>query len=313
MNKFIRYWNQNRRKIIIIVAIIAFFIILIQITNSFLKNSNNDTTQKNQIDKSKPIQSIITGETISEEKTDTNVNLIKEFIDYGNSKQYQQAYELLSDDCKAEFNNDVNIFITNYGNKVFETNKTYKLELWLTASNLYTYQVTYYEDNLLATGGSNINKNIQDYITIEIKGEEEKLNINGFITKKEINKSAKTDDIEIVVNSKKVYKSYEKYNITINNYSDKTILLSEGQNGKDICLLDKNEVNYNSYINEIINSELIVESKSQKDINIKFNKIYNVYREIEKLKFDNIIADYDYYTNNKSAEDIKKVEIEVEI
>ena len=81
----------------------------------------------------------------------------------------------------------------------------------------YTYKVTYYEDDLLATGGTTTNKNFEDYITIINQNGERKLNINNFIKKQEINKTQATEAIQITIKNKRVYRSYEQYRILIKN------------------------------------------------------------------------------------------------
>ena len=170
MNKFIRYWNQNRNDIIKLIAIIAFIIIIIQLLNKMLVNSNknkteiqNETTIK---DVKKPTQSVITGQKVSKAQTEENTNVIEQFVNNCNNREFEKAYALLSDECKAEFNNDINLFKSNYYNKIFDKAKTYSLELWLISQDTYTYQIKYYENNLLATGGSSMNNNIEDYMTI---------------------------------------------------------------------------------------------------------------------------------------------------
>lgn len=312
MKNFIRYWNQNRKKIMIIIAIIVFvFIIIKTLDNIFLNNSNkNNITDEAQ--KYEPTQSVITGTKVTTEKTKENTDVIEKFVTYCNNAEYENAYNLLTDDCKEEFNNNINIFIQNYVSKIFKNSKTYDLDLWLTEGNIYTYQIELYDDNLLATGGSSINSNIQDYITVVSQNNENKININGFIQKKNINKSQEVNGINIVINSKKVYKNYETYNITIKNQTDKTIMLTTKQNSKDICLVDNNNIEYTSFLNEIPETSVTLKSGYEKSINIRFNKIYDLYRTIEKVKFKSIILDYEKYLQN-SNESIEKIEMEISI
>lgn len=316
MDKFIRYWNQNRKKIIMIILIIVFIIILIQLINFLLKENNNKETEKNTvvIDKDKPIQSVITGQNVSEEETEENVNIMQEFIDYNNLQNYQSSYDLLTEECKnVVFQNDINNYINNYAKKIFSSKKTYNSELWLQGSGMLTYRVTYYNDNLLATGGSSMNENFQDYITVTEKNGEKKLNINNFIEQKQIGKQQKVNDIEITVNYKNVFQSYETYNITVKNYTSKTIMLNDGKDSKGICLLDKNDVEYSAFLNEIPVNRLSLESGYQKDIDIRFNKMYTLERKITKMKFKNIILDEETYEQNTNAENIEKVEITINI
>lgn len=313
MNKLVRYWNQNRGKIIITIAIIAFIIILIQIVNGILKDGKSKRKEITSVDKSKPVQSIITGEVVSEEKTTENTNIIKEFVDYCNNKEYEKAFSLLTEDCKKEFNNDINTFIKNYYNNVFTTKRTYNLELWLNIGNNYTYKITYYQDNLLETGASELNKNVEDYITIIQKNNGNKISINGFIQETEINKSQRVNDIELIINSKKVYKNYETYNITIRNFSNKTVSISDGENSDDIYLLDERNVKYSSFINELPVDNLVLKPVYEKNISIRFNKMYSVYRNIEKIEFDNIVLYEENDINESNKEKLETTKISIEL
>lgn len=313
MNKLVRYWNQNRGKIIITIAIIAFIIILIQIVNGILKDGKSKRKETTSVDKSKPVQSIITGEVVSEEKTTENTNIIKEFVDYCNNKEYEKAFSLLTEDCKKEFNNDINTFIKNYYNNVFTTKRTYNLELWLNIGNNYTYKITYYQDNLLETGASELNKNVEDYITIIQKNNGNKISINGFIQETEINKSQRVNDIELIINSKKVYKNYETYNITIRNFSNKTVSISDGENSDDIYLLDERNVKYSSFINELPVDNLVLKPVYEKNISIRFNKMYSVYRNIEKIEFDNIVLYEENDINESNKEKLETTKISIEL
>lgn len=306
MNKLVRYWNQNRGKIIMTLAIIAFIIILLQAVKGVLDSQEEERELVSRVEQTKPIQSVITGQVISEETTDENMSIVKQFVEYCNDKKYKEAFNMLSEDCKNEFENEINNFTKDFYNKVFSTNKTYKLELIFKKNNMYTYKITYYENNLLATGGSELNKNIEDYITVFKDNNESKISINGFIAKEEINKSQKIGDIEVIVNSKKVYRTYETYNITIKNYSGKRILINDSEKPDDICLVDQNGEEYASFINEIPVQLLSLATGYQKNLDIKFNKGLNLYRTIEKVKFKNIILDYDAYSQNKETEKDRK-------
>lgn len=301
MNKIIRYWNQNRKQIIIVIAIIAFIIIMLRVINNLAKQINNGNNSINSTSKvtdlQKPTKSTITGQSVPESTIKENTDIIKNFVDYCNNNQTQKSYELLSNDCKEEFNNNINVFINDYYNRIFQTKKTYNLELLYTESGSYTYKITYYEDNLLATGGTSINDNFEDYITIINQDSERKLNINNFIKKQEINKTQTINNIKITVKNKKVYRSYEQYKIAIKNSNSTSIVLSDGKNNEDICLLDKNDTKYVALLHEIPEYNLSLEAGRSTELNISFNKIYAPTRVIEKIQFGNITINQE--TNTK--------------
>ena len=304
MNKIIRYWNQNRKKIIIIIAIITFIIIMLNVINYIFKQMYNspENVELNIEDRQKPTQSVITGQNVSKDITEENINIIKEFVDYCNNNETEKAYELLSNDCKAEFNNDINTFISNYYKRNFQTKKTYDLELMFSETGSYTYKTIYYDENILATGGATSN-NFEDYLTIINQDGEKKLNINGFIKKQEINQSQTTDGVQITIKNKKVYRDYEQYRISINNNTQNTISISDGQNSEDICLLDKNNVKYVSFLHEIPLYSLSIKPKRTTELDITFNKIYDTYRIMTKMQFSNICLNQE--NNTKTTITIK--------
>ena len=312
MRNFIRYWNQNKKKIIIIVAIIAFTFIIIRIINNFYKNKPINVSSSN-IDRTKPIQSVITGEKVSEEKTEENINVIKEFVNYCNNKEYEKAYELLTEDCKSEFDNNINVFIQNYCSKIFKTKKTYNIDLWLNENNSYTYRVKLYEGNMLETGKSDLSQNVADYITVNKTNGENKISIYGFIQKCNIDKSQELNGIEIKINNKKVYKNYETYNITIKNKTSSTILIGKKLENKDIYLIDKNGMQYYSFLSEMSLESLFIKSGEEKNINIRFDKIYDLSRTVTSIKFNNIILDGEKYLENEKNNDLNKQELTINI
>lgn len=313
MNRFIRYWNQNRIKIIITILIIAFIIILIQVINNILKQVQSEIPISNTVikDTSIPDESVITGEKLPEEKTESNVNIIEEFVNYSNKKEYEKAYNLLSQECKDELYSTLDDFIVNYCNKIFYTEKTYNLELWQYTTNAYTYKIIYTENNILSTGNINSGNNIEDYITIVESSNGCKLNLNKLIEKKVINKTIEQDGIQISIIERTIYNDYEKYKITFKNNTNNTILLNEGTNGNDICLIDKNETEYDSIINEIPLINLELKPGIQKTLEIRFYKMYNLYRTINNINFRNIILDKESYSKDKN--NARKISISIDI
>lgn len=306
MRKIIRYWNQNRKQIIIVIAIIAFIIIMLNVVNYLFKQINdssaNNINQSNVEERQDPTQSVITGQNVSKDITKENVDIIKKFVDYCNNNETEKAYELLSNECKEEFANNVNTFINNYCRRNFKTKKAYNLELMFTEPNSYTYKTTYYEDDLLATGGAS-STNFEDYITIINQDGERKLNINNFIKKQEINKEQTTDEIQITIKSKKVYRSYEQYRISIKNNTGNTISISNGENSEDIYLLDKNDTKYIAFLNEIPIYSLSIKPMRTTELDITFNKMYDTYRTIERVQFNNICLNQE--NNTKTTITIK--------
>ncbi len=315
MNRFIRFFNQNRIGVIVTILIVVFVILIIQVVNYFLKQNQGNNQTENYViqDTSIPSESVITGEEIPDETTEENVDIINQFVEFCNNQQYENAYNLLTQDCKDELYSSLDSFIENYCNTVFTANMTYTAELWYNTTNMYTYRITYFENNILATGDINTGDSIEDYITVLSDDGEIKLNINDFINKEDINKSqtAENVDITITVNERYQHRDYEKYTVTIVNNTDKTILISDGIDSNDICLIDTNDVEYNSKINEIPGVILEFSPGTQRTIEISFYKMYNLYRTIDSMSFKSIILDKEAYEQNSESAETTSINIEI--
>lgn len=318
MQKLLRYWRQNKKRILITIGVIAFVIFLIQFFNiiagNSLKEKNENNTNQSKIEQSSnPAEVITSDKKISDEKAKENGELIKQFIEYCNQKKYNEGFELLSNSCKKEiFNNNVNSFKQDYVDKIFDTQKTYSIFLWTLGNRNYTYQVKYFENNLLATGGETTNKNTEDYITIVKENGENKLNIKNFIFYEELNKTVSQKDVEITIHDRKVYKTYENYNITVKNNTNNTISVSVANSEEDIYLVDENETKYKSMLYEIPQHFLNIKSKYQTNISLNFNKVYNTYRETKRIEFGGLVLNYEEYTKNPNN-DLEKLSININI
>lgn len=313
MRKLLRYWNQNKRKILITIAVIALIIIIIQIANSMIReqNKNNNQIQQNVVasDITKPNEAIITDTKLTEKETKENSEIIEQFVNYCNQKKIEEAYQLLTEDCKAELYPTKEIFISNYINHIFQGQVNFELQLWYTASNCYTYRITYNKGSLLQTGGQGSSSNFLDYITLIKQNGEYRLNINKFIRKETLNKQGSNSGIEVALNSKSIYVDYEIYHMTVQNNTQKTILLNDGTSTNNFSLIGRNNNTFSSVISEIPMSSLTLAPQYRKTIDVKFNKIYMTESKLEEMQMTNIYLDKSQYDNKQ--ENPEKITIKI--
>ena len=299
MNNLVRYWNQNRRKIITIIAVIVFLIIIIQVLNQMAiaqresENANRDT---NTYDENLPTQSIVGGDTVSEEQTKSNVEVIEEFIAYCNAGNIASAYGMLTEECKETLFPTQEDFQNGYYNTIFTSERIADIENFLSEEKQYTYRVTLYH-NMLATGRTEEDY-YQDYITVDQSSENGKLNINSFIKKNEVNKEAESNDIKITVVTQEIYKDYEIYEIKVENNRDTPILIDTRKSSKSIYAVGDNNVSYNSFIHEIASNLYEIPAHFSRIYRIKFNKIYSVDIKTRGIVFSDIVPDSEIYNNN---------------
>lgn len=308
MYKLIRFYNQNRKKIFKIILIIVFIIGIIQLLNWLTKEKNNKKVQNNVIENSSVInndtqkelvsnKSAVSGEKISNYKLEKDTDVIKKFITYCNDKELENAYELLTDECKEEMFSTIDDFKDIYYMPIFNgESKVYTLENWV--NSIYKVEIN---DDALATGKYEKENAVIDYITVEENDDGEyRLNINKYIGKDDLNKETEHNGIKIKVVEASMYTDYTIYTFEVTNDSNRTILLDDLSNIDTMYLETNSGVKYSSYSHELTQEELKVGISEKKKISIKYYSKYISTKKIDKMVFSKVILDYEKLKNLNS-------------
>lgn len=308
MYKLIRFYNQNRKKIFKIILIIVFIIGIIQLLNWLTKEKNNKKVQNNVIENSSVInndtqkelvsnKSVVSGEKISNYKLEKDTDVIKKFITYCNDKELENAYELLTDECKEEMFSTIDDFKDIYYMPIFNgESKVYTLENWV--NSIYKVEIN---DDALATGKYEKENAVIDYITVEENDDGEyRLNINKYIGKDDLNKETEHNGIKIKVVEASMYTDYTIYTFEVTNDSNRTILLDDLSNIDTMYIETNNGVKYSSYSHELTQEELKVGISEKKKISIKYYSKYISTKKIDKMVFSKVILDYEKLKNLNS-------------
>lgn len=319
MHKLRKFYYNNKTAIHGIILFIAFVIIILELVNYMVLQKNESTmnnitntssteniTQKENTNTSVTTEkSAVTGEIVNTNKLDIASEIIEKFISFCNDKKVDQAYNLLSEQCKEENFKDVETFKKLYYEPNFEGNakKTATIENWFGD----TYQV-YISNDVLSTGKVSEAKK-RDYMTIVKQDEEYKLNIHSFIEKEEINKEQTLENVTVKVISRNVYMDYEEYTIQAQNASNNTVLLDTQKSTKTIYLEDANYVKYYCYTNEIISEFLKINPGGSSQLKLRFMRSYSSSAKDVSLVLSDIILNY----NDSIEENSERQQINIPI
>lgn len=283
-----RFYDQNRKGIWIAVIIIALFIICLQLINSFVADENKNNTNSMNLNSSTvntgnrnfTVTSGNTsalGESVSKSKVEEDSQLITTFFDNCNNENLEDAFNMLTDECKEEMFSTVDDLREYYYNNIFNgERKSFEIENW--ANNTYKVDIV---PDMLATGKSNNGEVMQDYITVN----EGKLNINNYIGRTTVEESKEQDGVTITVNYKDTYMDYEKYNITVQNEGDTEITLDSLENPDTMYIEDRNEVKYSSYNHEITKEQMKIAKGTTSTIEIRYYSTYVSTKDIRRIVF----------------------------
>ena len=317
MHNIRRFYYQNKDKIWKVVLIIAFLLGIIYYLNWIASQDNNNinnvvATNKNDIysdNQNKTYisdKSAISGGTINKQEVEKINNTISRFLQYCKDEKFEDAYSMISLDCKQKKYKTMKEFKDKYIKTKFNKNYIYEIEEW--GKNIYRISIS---EDPLATGViGNIEKTIE-YITIVEEESQNRLNINNYIGQKNINKEKTKNNIKITTVNKETYIDYEIYNLKVENLSNRTIKLDAYEKTNTIYLEDAKGNRYNAYSYEILEEELIILPKRTFEISVKFSNSYSESRTIKKLVFSNLILNYDKYESQEGSQEISEFVIDL--
>lgn len=288
MNNIRIWYSKHRKAIWIPILIIIVSIVFMESWNNNYKkvakdkgSSTNSATTYNTTN-----YSVISKDKIDDNVSEKSVNIIEDFFSFCNNGKVEEAYKLLSIDCKEELYPTIQDFITKYYNRIFTEKRSYDSMLWIANSSKNTYKVQIMKD-LLSTGQKD-SMPIEEYYTIITENGQYKLNISSYIGKKDINISNTQNNITVSIISKKMYMDYEIYEIKVENKTGNDLIFNTKEDTKSIYIQDKNELKYIAFLNEIADSEFEVINGSAKTFEIKFNRGYKPTINIQKIVFEDI-------------------------
>lgn len=301
-DKLFRNYNQNRKTIWTVIIFIAFFVILLQVIFGLIRSTRQaeqEREYKEYIQKQNSIKnnnvaenkvniggSNVTSDDIKITSNSSYEEIITYFVKLCNEKKIEQAYNVISKDCKSILFPTIDDFKNNYYNKIFKESKTVKIEKSMYDGEIY--KVTY-NGNLLTSGG-NLSGAIQDYVYITEENNEKKLSFNKFLYCQEINKTSEDKGVVIRVLQKKTFIDREEYQIQISNNTNNKIYIT--QNEQKTYLLDENEMKYSSNMDELQSGTTLIESNKSSVIELSFNKTYSLRKNSTAIVFSEIITNY---------------------
>lgn len=309
MRDLIGKYNRNRKLIWFILGCCVVVYIIIHILNSFFGQKLYDNANSINITKDNTFYdtnySVISSEKIDEEYEEDIRQTIKNFINNCNENKIEEAYSILSEDCKNVLYPTIDDFRERYYRQMFSERKTYNIQAWIVNKNKYTYRIELMDDILL--NGTTSNEKKVDYFTITKVDDKYYLNISNFIETNKIDKVNENDSVKITVKSEDVFMEYVYVNIEVENETNNYMLLDEGKKGNSVYLKDSKDIAHSSYLFEETMENLILNKRSKKDFKIKFEKEYKTNIKIKEIGFTDIVINY----NEEDEKTISKVVITI--
>ena len=215
--------------------------------------------------------------------------------------KYDDAYKMISDECKAVYFPTLDAF-KQYTDMVFDENKIYYLQNFSNYKGKYIYRMRIMED-LMATGltGKDELYFYEEKIVLE-ETEDGKiaLSVRQFIDNETLEEIYEDDYVKIWVESKNVFYEEEYYHVKIKNKTSNTVVLADTQESKEVLLKvgSENRESNNSNLNVVIYPE------ETKEFTLNFTKFFDESGKSIGLIFNavRILPQYSGFTDLKDYE-----------
>lgn len=291
-----------KRYYIILIIIAVALCIMFYVNRSFKKPQKEESVSKSNSISSHVIDT--TKEVPTEYKEPIN-NLIKNFMEYCNNKEYESGYNLLSSDFKKRYISSLSKFKI-YVDTVFKSKKIYNIQNYSNINEIYVYSITIMDD-ILASGSTNGYNSIEDKFVITKENGEFRLALNGYCGSKEINVNSQDKYMEIRIVKKYIKYDKETYLIQFKNMTNNYIVLADNTEKNEIIL----KTSSGSKQCDMTNANLVILPNETVEKEITFDKYFDDGKEDENLILNaiRILPEYSGKEENATKEKKKAVKL----
>ncbi len=270
------FYKRNKSKIVIILLV--WFVIIV--INFILKNFKGPQVPQTSY---KPHTAIMDNSEVPKKDQEPIEKLIDEYITYGNNKEYEKLYNILSDDCKKELYPNIEDF-KKYIDKVFDSKKIYTIQNYSNVDNTYIYEVNIFED-ILATGltGKEDFVVYSEKFVITKQNNKLSLSIRDFVGNTKNHQIYEDNFIKVEITD--VVQSYEnqKYKVKLTNRTENIIVLADRTEKYEI-MLELNSENRN--IQNLRDRGIYLNPYESKEIELEFVKFFDENETAKSIIFN---------------------------
>jgi hypothetical protein len=295
----IRKFFKKYGKALVILIVVWLIVILV---NNYLKTLKTEVGLQTTYSPDTPV--ISKGGTVPKQYREKISTLIDNYFEDMNSKNYQAAFDMLTDDCKQFLYNDSVDVFKDYVESVFNTGKIYNIQNYSNANNNYIYNINILDD-IEATGTTTGYDVYTEKLIIKKDGDNFKISNQGYIGKTTFeNIYAEDDQIKVKVNYKDASYKKEGYNLTIQNKTDKYIVIADNSISKEVELNIGQE---DRSASNLTNANMILEPNSTKDFTVMFTKYYDDSNNANTIKLNSVrvLDKLDLNSTNTTKDAIK--------
>ncbi len=291
--KIRNFFKKHKNKILVIIVVWALIIAI----NFFIGMNKSGPVLNTTYT---PHEEVVKGDYKVPEKLQNPIeDIIDNYVNKCNEKDYSGAYALLTDDCKRNVFGDSEENFKEYAQSIFPHKKRYSIQNYSNTADYYIYNLKLIDD-IITTGLTN-----QEYayyeekIAVKQNGDKLQLSVNDYMGYQELKHVAEDDYLKIRVESKMEYYNYEVYTVRITNKTDKIAVLYDSIAGNELFATVGDE-NRNP---SLVSTTMALNPNETRTFNLTFSKFYDTEEPITGLVFDKIRIMNEYTGKEETEEE----------
>lgn len=274
-------FKKNKRLILTILIVWAAVFVINYILGHLPEKDNQVPTTTYT-----PHTAVMDESEVPKKIQDPIENLIKDFMEACNSKDYDKAYNILSADCRSEVFEDIETF-KQYIDGVFDEKKIYNIQNFSNKNGYYIYTVTILDDIMASgmTGEEQLETTEETFVIKEENGSL-KLAIKGYLENKTVDKMYEDNNLKINIEDVKIDYETMTYTIKVRNKVDDIIVLDDFSEKNEIVLsTDMGDRNAST---GLMVEPIVIYPNETKYFDLKFTRFYDEYGNVNSMKFNRI-------------------------
>ncbi len=273
------FFIKNKKKIIIIIVIWLIIMGINKIIGVVKDMQPPETSYE-------PKSPIISGSNVSKSTYTKTEDVINNYVKFCNNKEYESAYELITDDCKEiKFKNNIENF-KKYVDYIFDGYKVASIQNYSNKDKVYVYKVTISED-IMATGRNNENYNTYNEMIVAYKDDTTKISLGGFIQKEKLDYMNQDSYLRVWLEEKYTYYDKVVYKIKLKNLNVYPIVIANQTETGEVILSLQGD-NRSMIVDSYANNTIALFPDGEKEYEISFYKYFDESRKETSITLNKI-------------------------
>ena len=210
--------------------------------------------------------------------------VVEKYFTYCNYKEYENAYNLLTTECRTYlYGDDISLF-ADYVDSIFTTKKIYSLQSYSNVGDTYIYDMII-TDDIEATGTTGTYEPYREKIAVRKVADEFMISNQGFMDSQKYNIVSEDENLRVEIASKDMSYKKEGYNVTITNKTDSYIVILDNTLKNEITL---NLGDQKRGASNFSNASLVLNpGQTRKEVFI-FDKFYDDGKDPTEISLENV-------------------------